>query len=78
MITNTVLSTFVTPPIVATTAVSTDGSVGLITTPTGYDYSVAHVVNPDGSVTLNDGTVIPAPIPQLTPAQICALIYVNV
>lgn len=60
VITNTVLSTFTTPPIVGTTAISTDGSVEFTTTPTGYDYSVTHMVNPDGSVTLNDGTVIPA------------------
>ena len=59
VITNTVLSTFTTPPIVATTVVSTDGSVGVVTTPTGYDLSVVHVINPDGSITLNDGTVIP-------------------
>lgn len=69
-ITNTVVSTFTTPATSAQIITSTDSSVIV----SGSDLSVTHTVNPDGSVTLNDGTIIPAPTPQLTPAEICASI----
>jgi hypothetical protein len=57
---NAQLSTFTTPAPGAQIITSADSSITVV----GSDLSVTHTVNPDGSVTLNDGTVISAPIPE--------------
>lgn len=57
---NAQLSTFTTPAPSAQIITSADSSITVV----GSDLSVTHTVNPDGSVTLNDGTVISAPIPE--------------
>lgn len=57
---NAQLSTFTTPASGAQIITSADSSITVV----GSDLSVTHTVNPDGSVTLNDGTVISAPIPE--------------
>jgi hypothetical protein len=62
VIANTVLSTFTTPAIVANTVSSPNGTVDVNLNANDYELEVTHTTNPDGSITLNDGTIVPAPV----------------
>ena len=62
VVANTILSTFTTPAIVTNTVSSPNDTVDVNLNVNDYELEVIHTTNPDGSITLNDGTVIAAPI----------------